>query len=193
MREANREGAKNQTRRIVAASNSILSHGTFDGLDLEAARAERSESGASQLRAVLAAPCTYPRTQFRAGVTDATQRRIVEVVPRVQAGDIFWEKIGRFGSRAASQATYEVLRVDVRRVQDMTDGEAMQEGVAHVQLPKRWPARDRQAPRAIFAWLWDSINGAGSWASNPWVWVYHYAYFPQNVDAVLAQRAVASD
>lgn len=189
MRAANRAGDKDQTRRIVAPSNSVLSYGDFEGLDLESARAVREDTD-GELRAALAVPCTYARQQFRAGVTDTTQRRVVDVRPKVQVGDLFWEKIGRFGSRQKSEATYEVLRLDVRRVQDMTDAEASREGVAHVHVPTRFPLHAR-TPRGIFAWLWDQINGPGSWAKNPWVWVYHYRVIPQNIDAVLAARMAA--
>lgn len=182
MRKANAAGDKNTTRRIVAASNSLMRYGTFEGLDLEDARAVR-DNGPPHL----AAPCTYPRTQFRAGVESETQRRIVEVRPKVQAGDLFWDKAGRFGSRAASTMTIEVLEVDVGRVQDMTDDEAYREGVAHVHVPTRFPLH-AQTPRGIFAWLWDSINGKGSWASNPWVWIYRYRVYLHHVDRVLDAR-----
>lgn len=182
MREANHADTKDTTRRIVSAANSSLRYGQFSGLDLESARAVRALTGVH-----LATPCTYPRHQFRAGVTAESQRRIVEVRSKVKAGDLFWEKVGRFGSRAASGWTYDVLAVDVGRVQDMTAFEALREGVAHVQLPRRL-ALHAPDPRAVFAWLWDSINGAGSWASNPWVWIYRYRSIPQNVDAFLASK-----
>lgn len=180
MVQASEAGAKDTTRRIITASNSRLNYGVFSGLDLEAARAVRDEGPPH-----LAAPCTYPRKQFRGDVTGETQRRIVAVRPRVQVGDLFWGKTGRFGSRAKSTATYEVLAVDVGRVQDMTHAEAMREGVQHVEVPKR-VASHALTPREVFAWLWDHINGAGSWASNPWVWVYRYRMFARNVDAILA-------
>lgn len=178
MVKATEAGAKDTTRRIIKASNSILTYGPFSGLDLEAARALPAPG-------TLAVPCIYPRKQFRAGVTDDMQRRIVEVRPRVQVGDFFWQKAGRFGSRAKSTATYEVLGVEVRRLQDMTDADAVREGVAHVHVPTNFPLHAR-APRGIFAWLWDSINGKGSWSKNPWVWVYRYQFIPENIDTVLA-------
>lgn len=183
MRMANLAGSKDTTRRILTAANSVLSYGQFEGLDLEGARAVRDYGPPH-----LAAPCTYPRTQFRAGMQEETQQRIVKVRPKVQAGALFWDKTGRFGSRAASTMSFEVLKVDVGRVQDMTDSEALREGVEHVVVPIRAIPVHALTPRGVFAWLWDSINGAGSWAQNPWVWIYRYRVIHQNINDLLAER-----
>jgi hypothetical protein len=41
----------------------------------------------------------------------------------------------------------------------------------HKDIPRPW--LDRPAKDA-YKLLWDSINGAGAWAANPWVWVVEF-------------------
>ena len=95
--------------------------------------------------------------------------------------------------RWASRITLEVTRVRVERVGDITMADVRAEGVQLpvapagngqvsplVQIPtpyaKRMDADWTEADywRAAYAHLWDEINGAGSWSSNPWVWVYDF-------------------
>lgn len=66
--------------------------------------------------------------------------------------------------RWASRITLEVTEVRVERLQDISDADARAEGCV---------ATSKWAPnvRDDYAALWESINGAGSWAANPWVWV----------------------
>lgn len=170
MREAIEAGHKLQTRRTLAPQNCTVQPGTFEGLDLETGRARR------KLGVSLRAQCTFA----------SGRRRVVTVSPIVRPGDVFWVKTGRFGRRAASKLTLQVLRVDVSRVQDITDADAIAEGVEHVPFAK---GIDRELidPRLVFQTLWQSINGKGSWNSNPWVWVYHFRAHTMNVDEFLAQ------
>lgn len=73
--------------------------------------------------------------------------------------------------RAASRITLEITDVRVERLQDISDAdlecEGLQEtidaGIDHDGTP-------RDAWRA----LWSSINGAESWAANPWVWAIEF-------------------
>ena len=85
--------------------------------------------------------------------------------------------------RWASRITLEVTRVRVERVGDITPADALAEGFA--DFPREPPDEDPRevvyqqgVPGALardrFADLWDSINGAGSWAASPWVWVYDF-------------------
>ena len=85
--------------------------------------------------------------------------------------------------RWASRITLEVTRVRVERVGDITPADALAEGFA--DFPREPPDEDPRevgyqqcVPGALardrFADLWGSINGAGSWASSPWVWVYDF-------------------
>lgn len=77
--------------------------------------------------------------------------------------------------RWASRITLEVTRVRLERVQSITEDDARAEGV---ELETAGPvyryADGRVDARSVYADLWDTINGAGSWASNPWCWVYDF-------------------
>ncbi len=79
-----------------------------------------------------------------------------------------------FMPRWASRITLEVTGVRVERLNDISEEDAKAEGVtikmdAHVAAEiagKPW------TPATMEYWhLWESINGKGSWALNPWVWV----------------------
>lgn len=84
--------------------------------------------------------------------------------------------------RAASRITLEVVNVRVERLQDISEGDAIAEGLN--SWPKRHPARygfDGGAPHGYatatgaFTQLWNSINkDRAQWDSNPWVWVIEF-------------------
>ena len=70
--------------------------------------------------------------------------------------------------RWASRLTLEIVSVRVERVQDITEHDALAEGV-DTNGGEDWPLY-------CFGKLWDRINakrGFG-WAENPWVWVIVY-------------------
>lgn len=78
--------------------------------------------------------------------------------------------------RIASRILLEITDVRVERLQEITGDEAEAEGVdaAMCQLylessPSRFECKE--AVIHGFAGLWESINGAGAWDANPWVWV----------------------
>ena len=76
-----------------------------------------------------------------------------------------------FMPRWASRITLEVTDVRVEQVQEITNADAMAEGVGHLYgYEKDDPAVDG---RIRFAELWDSINAMRgfNWGTNPWVWV----------------------
>ena len=73
--------------------------------------------------------------------------------------------------RWAARLWFEVTRVRLERVQAITSRDAWDEGVRCGCLkPTPFCAGGIVAYRKI----WDEINGSGSWASNPWVWVYDF-------------------
>jgi hypothetical protein len=70
---------------------------------------------------------------------------------------------------ALSRITLEVTAVRVELLQDISEGDAMAEGVKHsLHLPGGRFAREN------FAHLWWTIHGDGSWHENPWVWVVQF-------------------
>ena len=89
--------------------------------------------------------------------------------------------------RWASRITLEVTGVRVERLQDISEADALAEGVKinvdstgrpMVRISGKCPPvayiKDRSLAVAEYASLWESINGPGSWAANPWVWVIEF-------------------
>lgn len=85
--------------------------------------------------------------------------------------------------RELSRITLEVSRVRLERVQAITEDDARAEGVEKGMTGAETIERAAGLPRASsfrsgYAVLWDAINGAGSWTSNPWCWVYDFKRTP---------------
>lgn len=89
--------------------------------------------------------------------------------------------------RWASRITLEVISVRVERLQDISDAGAIAEGVEGHYIEDGWYWRnycltDEEAAvspmltsaKESFHSLWEHINGVGSWAANPWVWVVEF-------------------
>ena len=88
--------------------------------------------------------------------------------------------------RSASRILLEITGVRVERLQDISEEDAIAEGISRVPFRPcdGWPICDGYmvgkddgvtglAAKASTAYkkLWESINGPGSWDLNPWVWV----------------------
>lgn len=75
--------------------------------------------------------------------------------------------------RWASRITLEVTGVRVERLQAISEADAKAEGVT-----TEWTTSAGEqmtcSPREAFSDLWCTINGADSWAANPWVWVVEF-------------------
>lgn len=83
--------------------------------------------------------------------------------------------------RAASRITLEVKRVWVERVQDISEEDAIAEGVDEFSDGKQgliylFNGDSTREPLRAFEWPWDSINakrGYG-WDKNPWCWCVEF-------------------
>jgi hypothetical protein len=84
-----------------------------------------------------------------------------------------------FMPRWASRITLEVVSAGVARLHEITEAEAIREGIDQLSWqctgdiflscdPEGGSTRE---PLRAWRWLWDRINGKKfPWASNPWVW-----------------------
>jgi hypothetical protein len=79
--------------------------------------------------------------------------------------------------RWASRITLEVTDVRVERLQQITDADAIAEGMPH---PTEWSLDCSSTPPTHhFRRLWDDINGKRApWASNPWAWAISFRRAP---------------
>lgn len=76
--------------------------------------------------------------------------------------------------RWASRIDLEVTGVRVERLQDISSDDATAEGWPHVATGGVGAPLAEAYPIGWFANLWESINGAGSWNANPWVWAVEF-------------------
>jgi hypothetical protein len=116
-------------------------------------------------------------------------------------------KVGRFLPRWASRLTLELTEVRVERLQEISEADATAEGLKAISKDGKlakygipdsdglpgdddhgWPWQEWNAdPRLAYLKLWESINGPGSWAANPWVWVLSFRVHQKNVDNLLKE------
>lgn len=75
--------------------------------------------------------------------------------------------------RWASRILLEITAVRVERLQDISQADAIAEGVLSCERDLD-PDGNDYSPYELFSALWVSINGHDNWAANPWVWVVEF-------------------
>jgi hypothetical protein len=184
------DGRKGQTRRVVKTQPQETS--------LDGSWARWRDAGADLWRnkeQYARDCCPYGQSGDRLWVretwadTDETINDEPGIVYR--ATDPDWESMegwkwrpSIFMPRAASRITLEITGVRVERVQEISEADAMAEGVMEIHTDEMQQAarvaasegRKSIGPVDYFRQLWDSINakrGFG-WESNPFVWVLEF-------------------
>lgn len=185
-------GTKTQTRRAIKWRSLHLGLNLqFSGLGVEArpggyvlqARSRTSFEDRSSLTT-----CPYgrpgdrlwvresyadigPRLTYRADLDDGAHCVVKKWTPSIHM------------FRDDSRILLEIVAVRVERLNDCSADDALAEGIRRVGLGfERWhpdPADvehtgSTQDPVLSYRGLWESINGAGSWDANPWVWAVEF-------------------
>ncbi|MFY9480245.1 MAG: hypothetical protein WAQ08_21635 [Aquabacterium sp.] len=89
--------------------------------------------------------------------------------------------------RWASRITLEIVDVRVERLHDISDEDAIAEGIEPdvqpgdcVPLWRNYLSGGTTViPRRSFETLWKTINGAASWDADPWLWVVEFTPITQ--------------
>lgn len=97
---------------------------------------------------------------------------------------------GMFMPRWASRITLLVDEVKVERLQEISEDDAVAEGMKGRpglgDFPAEW---DEFAARRAFRALWNEINGPDAWATNPWVAAIRFRTVTANIDSLPAEVA----
>ncbi len=100
--------------------------------------------------------------------------------------------------RWASRLTLFVEDVRVQRLNEISEEDAIAEGVVdmgrrdgapypHFHIPGVPEVRVEHDPISVFAGLWESLHGEGSWAANPWVVAVSFRVVRANIDTLGAE------
>jgi len=196
------EGRKTQTRRIVKPQPEYLQVHEHKGKRIYDGANRRwcwkqlvaSDCWSIGFEQELAELCPYGKPGDRLWVRESFwQRGWFEHDDELAgAGNWFWdspipENISyepRFSSkwrkrpsihmpRWASRILLEVVSVRVERLNDINEVDAIAEGLTQTESGM-WLPGVCESPVWAFRELWESINGKGSWAENPWAWVIEF-------------------
>ncbi|WP_046111783.1 hypothetical protein [Aquincola tertiaricarbonis] len=191
-------GTKTQTRRLVKPppTHFVGGPGVIDSHGKPVPRAPAVDDGVSSREIV----CPYGVPGDRLWVRETWAHHVQaqaaardEDGPFVYAADgpsalehrlqTKWTP-GIYMFRWASRITLEITDVRVERLQDISEADAWAEGCVRGALDDNgdpFPAEEPHSSgvgmrgwdtaRDWYADLWEEINGAGSWDTNPWVWV----------------------
>lgn len=110
-------------------------------------------------------------------------------------GDWSKPRVSIFMPRWASRITDIVSDVRVQRLHEISEEDALAEGVVWsgekqsywvpgIEHPNKvLPWLSRPTPRELYAALWDVINGSGAWLANPWIVATTFTVERRNIDA----------
>lgn len=201
-------GTKTQTRRILKPQPNVLN----GGVPMNDGRGSYSTDGGWKRYPISTRDRLWVKETWRPFSIDLSpwdievayaadgERRIIK---DGEFGDNDWTmpKAAERGNvsplfmpRWASRLTLIVTDVRVERLQDISEADAVAEGIEAKRIfgvGETWTHYgNRHAPvgwldpRQSYQSLWDSINGAGAWEANPWVAAYTFTVHRGNIDQI---------
>jgi hypothetical protein len=161
------EGRKTQTRRIVnpkwvCVDWEYVSIG--DRCHTHASHAYGIPGDRLWVRETWAAPHAYDAHKPREIPPNGCS---IHYAATEERGGLLWRP-SIFMPRWASRITLEITDVRVERLQQISDADSLAEGCSAADM------NHGDSLASVYARLWESVNGAGSWATNPWVWVVSF-------------------
>lgn len=208
-------GTKTQTRRILKPQPELQGNGLYHvsnagGGVLNVAEEDVGAQAVDYLRIsvgdrlwVREAHAIVPRTAYRGSIGVGTIAQMEHPTDEYSAA-LFREGFDRSGRplwrpsihmpRWASRLTLTVTDVRVERLQDISEVDALAEGMTQdtadaIMEPEElaiYAATHILCPdaraRILYETIWDQINGDGAWASNPWVAAYTFTVERGNID-----------
>jgi hypothetical protein len=122
------------------------------------------------------------------------QEEILYRVDEHESIDGWWPSIHM--PREFSRLTLAVTEVRVERLQDISEADALAEGMTQATADAIMSAEELALyastlvlcadarGRILYETLWDAINGPGSWEANPWIAAYTFTVAHRNIDEV---------
>jgi hypothetical protein len=187
-------GTKTQTRRIVKPQPDVFGLVPLGDKMISAAEWQIRQSGRIKINI---GDRLWVRETFT-GVRSYGDGP--NVLYRADGGpECFIWKPSIFMPRWASRLTLIVTEVRVERLHDITEADAIAEGIEDVTREvapgdrslRFWKRYNDggcngyvDSPVGSYASLWTEINGAGAWESNPWIVAYTFTVHHGNIDQI---------
>lgn len=178
------EGRKTQTRRVVKLPRPMEQPNMFFNVSEEWTVYDAATTPATEWHSI---KCPYGSVGDRLWVKEtlaADERGMFYFADNtpVNVPDNFTQTVREklpslFMPRWASRITLEITNVRVERLHDISEVNAMAEGIQLAEDARMFADESptRYSAVAQFQALWDKINGKKyPWSSNPWLWVIEF-------------------
>jgi hypothetical protein len=112
----------------------------------------------------------YPKTSYSDGIVYKADKK--KALGMDEYSDRHDWKPSIHMLRKHSRISLRITNMKIERLQDITRGDAMEEGCPFANMA------DGDDPRHWFSSLWESINGKGAWEADPWVVAISFKQIP---------------